>query len=83
MSQQPRDAKLKKYNELAERAKKLVAGDDEGLKDLVVAAVNARLSDTQVESLIATAARTAKIKEKTARGFVQKAKEELRRRDDA
>lgn len=75
------NARLQKYNELAGRAKQLLPGDDEGLKELIVAAVDARLSDTQVESLIAVAARTTQIKTATAKGFVQKAKEELKRRD--
>ena len=76
-------AKLQKYNELADRAKQLLPGDDEGLKELIAAAVDARLSDTQIDSLIAVAARTTKVKTQTARGFVQRAREELKRRDDS
>jgi hypothetical protein len=78
----PREVKLKKYNELLERAKTLVAGDDEGLKELIAAAVNARLSDTQIDSLLAVAGRTTKIKAQTAKSLAHKAKEELKRRDD-
>jgi hypothetical protein len=75
--------KLQKYNEFAGRAKQLSPGDDDGLKELITAAVDARLSDTQVESLIAVAARTTKIKPTTAKRFAQKAQDALKRRDDA
>ncbi len=78
----PREVKLKKYNELLARAKTLVAGDDEGLEELIAAAVNARLSDTQIDSLLAVAGRTTKIKAQAAKTLAHRAKEELKRRDD-
>jgi hypothetical protein len=78
-----REARLQKYDQLLERAKALVKGDDDGLKELIAAVIAGSLSDTQVESLITTASRVTGIKEKTATGFVNEAKEQARRREDA
>jgi hypothetical protein len=78
-----RDARLQKYNQLLERAKALIKGDDDALKELIDAAVAGALSDTQIESLVATAARAAGIKEKIANGFVKEAQEERRRKEEA
>jgi hypothetical protein len=76
-----RRAKLQKFNALLERAKKLVKGDDEGLKAVLLAAVNARLSDSQIDALRSAGTRTTGIK--MTKGFVSAAQEALKRRDDA
>jgi hypothetical protein len=77
----PNKAKLVRFNELLAKAKALDAGDDETLKEIIKAAVDSRLSDTQIESLVAAAARKASITAKAAQAFVKEAQEALKRRD--
>jgi hypothetical protein len=77
----PNKAKLVRFNELSAKAKALDAGDDETLKEIIKAAVDSRLSDTQIESLVAAAARKASITAKAAHAFVKEAREALKKRD--
>jgi hypothetical protein len=77
----PNKAKLVRFNELLAKAKALDAGDDETLKEIIKAAVDSRLSDTQIESLVAAAARKANIKAKAAQAFAKEAQAALKRRD--
>ena len=77
----PNKARLVRFNELLTKAKALDAGDDETLREVIKAAVDSRLSDTQIESLVAAAARKAGITAKAAQAFVKEAREALKKRD--
>jgi hypothetical protein len=66
-------AKLQRFNELLEKAKALTGGDEEGLKEIIKAAVDIRLSEVLIESLIAAAARKTRISVKAARASMKEA----------
>jgi hypothetical protein len=75
----PKRAKLQRFNELLKQVKELEPGDHDGLEAIIKVAVDARLGDTHVESLISAAKKYAPIK--IARGFVAKAQADLKKRD--
>jgi hypothetical protein len=77
------NARLRRYNELMEQVKRLVKGDDEGLRALIDAAVAGPLSDLQLESVVSAAARSAGVKEKSANDLVKAAREDLKRKEAA
>jgi hypothetical protein len=80
---EPRQTILRHFSELLEKAKNLDLGDDEALGEIIKAAVNARLSEAQVDSLISAGGRKTKISVKALKAVANAAREHLRRQDEA
>jgi hypothetical protein len=80
---QPNRERQARFDALLKRAKALGVGDEDGIKEIVAAAVDARLSDLQLDILIGAAARKTGISKKLLTEMVKKARADLKRRDEA
>jgi hypothetical protein len=79
----PNPNKIRRYNELKAKVDALQKGDDDALEAILKVAVNDRVSEIHLESLMSAGCRRAELAKGPFKAFVAKEQQELKRRDDA